>query len=87
MKKITSARRRADQEGEPPADFRIDHGGIEQHQRAERAHGGADPEAAVDDEIAPAAHARRDQLLDGGIDGGIFAADAGAGDEAEQREA
>ena len=47
----------------------------------------ADPEAAVDDEIGPAAHPRRDQLLDGGIDRGIFAADAGAGDEAKQREA
>ena len=78
---------RTDQEGEPPAVFRIDQRRIEHHQRAERAHGRADPEAAVDDEIGPAAHTRRDQLLDGGIDRGIFAADAGAGDEAKQREA
>ena len=38
-------------------------------------------------EVGPAAHARRDQFLDGGIDRGIFAADAGAGEKAKQREA
>ena len=67
--------------------IRIDHGRVEQHQRAERAHRRADPEAAVDGEIGPAAHARRDQLLDGRIDRGVFAADAGAGDKAKEREA
>ena len=87
MKKITSARARPDQKGEPPAMFGIDHRRIEQHQRAERPQGGADPETAVDDEIAPAAHARRDQLLDGGIDRGILAADAGAGEKTKQRKA
>jgi hypothetical protein len=30
--------------------------------------------------------ARGDQLLDGGIDGGIFAADAAAGEETKQEE-
>src|SRR5262249_60258420 len=48
---------------------------------------GADPEGAVDDEIGPAAVARRYQLLDARIDGGVFAADAGAGEEAKQRKA
>jgi hypothetical protein len=42
---------------QPPAVFRIDHRRIEQHDGAERAERRADPEAAVDDEIAPAAHA------------------------------
>ena len=61
--------------------------GIEQHDRARGADCGADPEAAVDDEIGPAAIARRHQLLDGRIDGGVFAADPGAGQEPEQHEA
>ena len=43
---------------------------------AERAERRADPEAAVDDEVGPAAHARRDQFLDGRVDRGVFAADA-----------
>ena len=54
---------------------------------AERAERRADPERAVDHEVGPAAHARRDQLLDGGIDRRVFAADARAGDEAEEQEA
>ena len=61
--------------------------GVEQHDGAGRTERGTDPEAAVDDEVGPAAHARRDQLLDGGVDGRVLAADAGAGEEAEQREA
>ena len=75
------------QKRQPPAVFRIDHRRIEQHDGAERAERRADPEAAVDDEIGPAAHARGDQLLDGRVDRGVFAADARAGEEAEQREA
>ena len=51
--------------------------------RAERR---ADPEAAVDREIRAAAIARGDQLLDGGVDRRVFAADARAGQEAKQRE-
>ena len=45
----------------------------------------ADPETAVDHEIGPAAIARRHQFLDGRIDRGVFAADAGAGEETKQR--
>jgi hypothetical protein len=77
----------ADEEGKPPAQIRRQQIGIEQHDRAGGAERSADPEAAVDDEIGPAAIARRHQLLDGGIDGSVFAADAGAGEEAKQREA
>ena len=75
----------ADEIGEPPAEIGTGDGGIEQHDRAGRAQRGADPEAAVDDEIGPAAIARRHQLLDGRIDRGVFAADAGAGEETKQR--
>ena len=78
---------RADEECKPPAVFRIDHRRIEQHDGAERAQRRADPEAAVDDEIGPAAHAGGYELLDGRVDRGVFAADAGAGEKAKQREA
>ena len=65
----------------------LDHRRIEQHDRAGRAERRADPEAAVDHEVGPAAIARRHQFLNGRIDRGVFAADAGAGQEAEHREA
>ncbi len=78
---------RADQERGAPAVLRIDHRRIEQHDGAERAERRAHPERAVDDQIGPAAHARRHQFLDGRIDRRVFAADARAGDEAEEEEA
>jgi len=70
--------------GEPPAEIGPGHGGIEQDDRADGAERGADPEAAVDDKIGPAAVARRHQFLDGRVDRGVFAADAGAGEESKQ---
>ena len=77
---------RSDQERQPPAERRIDESGIEQDDRAARAQGRADPEAAVDEEVRPAAQACGDKLLDCRIDGSVFAADAGAGEESEQHE-
>ena len=76
----------ADQEGEPPADCGVDDGGIEQNERATRTQRRADPETAVDEEIGPAAEPCRDDLLDCRIDGSVFAADAGAGEETEHYE-
>ena len=87
MKNTIERQQRADQERGAPAVLRIDHGGIEQHDGAERAERSADPERAVDDEIGPAAHARRDQFLDGRVDRRVFAADPRPGDEAENQEA
>ncbi len=78
---------RANQEGETPAEFLVHHRGIEQNDRSQGADRSADPEAAVDDEIGPPAIARGHELLDGGIDRGVFAADAHAGQEAEEQEA
>ena len=65
---------------------RDEHVRIEQPHRQERAARRADPEAAVDGKIDASAQARRDQFLDRRIDGRIFAADAGTGEEAEQQE-
>ena len=58
--------------------------GIEQHDGGDRAHRRAEPETAVDDEVGPAAIARRHQFLDRRIDRGVFAADAGAGEETKE---
>src|SRR5690606_21752394 len=85
--KDEEAEHAADEEGESPAELRIDYRRIEEHDRGRRAERRADPEAPVDDEVGPAAHPRRDQFLDRGIDRGIFTADAGAREETEQREA
>src|SRR4029079_8525963 len=77
----------ANQESESPAEIRIDHLRIEQDQRAERSDGRSDPEAAVDHEVVPSAHACRNELLNGGVDSGIFPAYPRAGQESKEREA
>ena len=81
-----SADHRAGQEGEPPAEFGIDPGRVEEPDRDQRAERRADPERAVDHEVDMPAEARRDQLLDRRVDGGVFAADAAAGEEPEEKE-
>ena len=80
------AERRAGQEGEPPSELRIDQRRIEQRDRDQSAECRPDPETAVDHQIDMAAVARRDQLLDGRIDGGVFSADAASGEETKQEE-
>ena len=79
--------RRADEERAAPSDVGRQQRRIEQHDRSPGAERCADPEAAVDDEVGPAAIARRHQFLDGRIDGGIFAADARSGEEAKYAKA
>ena len=79
----------AGQERKPPSPFCRDESGIEQHDRDHGAERRADPETAIDREVELATIARRDQFLNGRIDGGIFAANAAAGEETkdEEREA
>ena len=77
----------AGEKGHAPADIAAEHGRIEQDNGARRTQRSADPEGAVDDEIGPAAHPARDQLLDRGVDGGVFPTDAGARQESEENEA
>ena len=48
----------ANQKSEPPAKIRIEKPWIKQDQRAKRAEGGPDPEAAVDDKVSPPAQER-----------------------------
>src|SRR3984885_3475283 len=78
---------RPDQKSKPPADCWVYHSGIEKYERTARAGCRSDPKAAVDQEVGPAAEPRRDKILDCRIDGGVFAADAGAGEKAEQTKA
>ena len=77
----------ADEKAEPPADFGVEAGGVEKHDRGPGAERAADPERAAERQIGPAAKARRDHLLDGGIDRAVFAADAGPCEEAEEAKA
>src|SRR6185437_10738647 len=61
---------RAGEVSEAPAEIGTGDGRIEQDDRARGAQRRADPEAAINEEISPAAIARRHQLLDGRIDRG-----------------
>ena len=78
---MPTARIGAEAEREPPAPGRVDDGRVEQRDRQQRAGRGADPEGAVDRDVDAAAVLRRDQLVDGGVDGGVLTADAHAGQE------
>ena len=80
------AERGADPEGEPPADVGGEERRVEQGDRGEGAAGGAEPVAAVDHQVDPAAHPGRDQLVDRRVDRRVLAADAGAGEEAGDEE-
>src|SRR5437588_640314 len=77
----------ADEERQAPSQVYGKESGIEQHERSGRTQSRADPEAAVDDQIGPAAVARRHQLLNGGINGGVFAADPRSGKETKDGKA
>ena len=81
------AKHRADEERQPPADVDREIDRVEQHHRGKRADGRADPETAVDRKVCVAAITCRDQFLDRRIDRRIFAADAGAGQQAKEAEA
>ena len=80
------AERGADAEGEPPSEVGRKSPRLEQDCRPERTCQRAQPEAAVDREISATAVMHRNQFLQCRVDRGVFPADAGAGDEAEQRE-
>jgi hypothetical protein len=71
---------RADQEGEAPAEV-----GCDLVQEPER-RGGADyrtgPIRAVHTDVDPASVARRDHLVDRGVDRSVFTADSGSSDDA-----
>ena len=77
---------RAHPERQPPADVGREQVVVEQHERAECAAGRAEPVRAVDHQVHAPAHARGDQLVDRRVDGGVLAADAGAGEEARDVE-
>ncbi len=75
------ARIPAEPEGQAPAEGGVEDGRVQQRDRQQRPTGGADPEGAIDGHVDAAAIGRRDELVDGGVDGGVLTADAGAGEE------
>src|SRR6185312_4096655 len=76
---------RANGERHPPAKADGNDSGIEQRDHGSRANGGADPETGIDDEVNTSADPGGNKFVDGGIDRGIFTADARAGKRAKQR--
>src|SRR5690242_2154074 len=75
----------AQREGETPSDGDGKNVWVEHDERSERAQCRADPETAVDRKRREAAPPGGDQLIDRGIDRGIFAADASASQYTEGR--
>src|SRR5262249_11504743 len=75
------AESRANEEAQPPANLRIEQRRIQQYGGRRGAERRANPEAAVDGQVGPAAIARRYEFLDRRIDRGVFAHDAGPGQE------
>ncbi len=76
----------AEGEAEPPADVLGEDAGVQHHDGQQGAADRAEPVAAVDDEVDPAPVVGRDQLVDRGVDRRVLAADAEAGQEAEEEE-
>src|SRR5687767_8316210 len=74
----------ADREPDTPADVDRENRRVEQHDGCRRTRHGAEPEASVDDEVHATAYARRNELVDRGIDRRVLAADAEAGERAEK---
>jgi hypothetical protein len=77
---------RAHGERQAPAEVAGEHGGVQEPQRGDAADRRADPVAAVDRDVDLTAVARRDQLVDGGVDRRVLTADSGAGEEAAEVE-
>src|SRR5947209_16604074 len=75
----------ANAKSKSPAKCNGNNSGIKQTYGGGRANGCADPEAAVDNKVYAATDPRRDQLINGGIDCGIFSTNAGAGQRSKQR--
>src|SRR5690606_10297220 len=74
----------AEPEGDAPAD--VDGQVVEQRHGEQGASGGAEPVAAVDEDVDAAAVLAGDEFVDGGVDGRVFAADAEPGQKPEQEE-
>ncbi len=69
---------------QPTSAAKID--GRARDDRPQCARGGAEPERAGDDQVHRPAHARGNQHVERGVDRRVLTADAGAGEEAAERE-
>ena len=73
----------ADSEGEALGDVLIDDVVVEENDSDASPKRGSEPVGGVDDEVDASPEARWDEFVDGGVDGGVLAADTETGDEAE----
>ena len=88
QKRMTSAEHRADAEAEAPADVdRRSRLGFSRTIEASAPTAAPTQYAAVDRQVDPAPHPRRDQLVDRRVDRRVLAADPRAGEEPEDGEA
>ena len=76
----------AERERDPPTHIGAETTGLEQNDTQSGAPRGADPKAAVDRKVDEAAYARRDQLVDCGVDRCVLAADAESGEKPAKHE-
>src|SRR5262249_8775459 len=76
-----------DEKCEPPADVRIEAGGIQKSDRRSSSQRATDPERAVDGKVGPSAIARRDHFLNRRIDRTVFAAYSSASQHSKQTKA
>lgn len=79
------AKERSETEGESPGELLRNEVAVEEDDRDSSAECGSEPVGGVDDKVDAAAQTGRDKFVDGGVDGCVLAADAEAGDEAEER--
>jgi hypothetical protein len=80
------AHQRAEAERQSPAEVDGEDARVQHEQRAGEPERRAQPVGAVDRQVDAAAVLGGDQLVDRGVDRGVLAADAEAGEEARQRE-
>ena len=76
----------AESEADAPAPHRPEHARVEQYQTEPGTERCTDPETSVDREVDTPPQPRRNEFVDGRVDGRVFAADAQSGDEAAERE-
>lgn len=76
----------AEGERQPPADILGEDVGIEGEDRQESTTHRTQPVTAIDDQVDAAPEPAGDQLVDGGVDGRVLAADTEPGQEAEEEE-
>ena len=77
---------RPDEEGQTPSDVLVEDVRIQEQEVGSSPEGGATPVRAVDGDVDVAAILARDELIDRGVDRGVFSADTQSRDEPEHEQ-